>query len=196
MVRLKYIAFCMVLFVSSRSAETQLLYDTQRVEDDHINYARQGYRPYPPGVFGRTTKNVYDELGNFVMEGIEVFHLDESRTNAPLPGSFIDKWRFYGAYLNRLVVAQDNYRNWDSRLIIGDRIRTKFTSLTLDMVALNGVRWDLNVDESLFTFVMSRQDWPIYNDADNAQHNARDWATYLLGGHAKRRFGVMDLSLS
>ena len=173
--------------------EAQLRFDESGAYE---NYARQGYRPYTAGVFGRTTRNVYDELGNFLMDGVEVFQLDEGRTDAPNAGSFIDKDFFYGAYLNRLVVAQDSYKDWASRLIIGDRIRTKFTSLTLDMVALNGARWDIDLDGSLFTFVASREDWPIYNDADNGQHSARDWATYLLGGHFERSVGLLDMSLS
>ena len=188
----RIVALC-ALLCRATPGEGQLLYDAA---EEYENYARQGYRPYTAGVFGRTTRNVYDELGNFLMDGVEVFQLDEGRTDAPNPGSLIDKNYFYGAYLNRLVVAQDSYKNWASRLIIGDRIRTKFTSLTMDMVALNGARWDIDVDGSLFTFVTSREDWPIYNDADNTQHSARDWATYLLGGHFQRRVGVLDLSLS
>lgn len=188
----RLIALC-ALLCRAAPGDAQLLYNAA---EEYENYARQGYRPYTAGIFGRTTRNVYDELGNFLMDGVEVFQLDEGRTDAPNAGSFIDKGYFYGAYLNRLVVAQDSYGNWASRLIIGDRIRTKFTSLTLDMVALNGARWDIDVDGSLFSFVASREDWPIYNDADNTQHSARDWATYLLGGHFQRRVGVLDLSLS
>jgi len=173
--------------------ESQLLFDEDAV---YQNYARQGYRPYTAGIFGRTTRNAYDELGTFLMDGVQVYELDEGRTVAPSPGSYVDKGYFYGAYLNRLLVAQDSYRNWASRLIVGDQIRTKFTSLTLDMVALNGIRWDVEVDGSQLSLVASRQDWPIYNDADNAQHNAQDWATYLLGGHFERSLGALDLSLS
>jgi hypothetical protein len=186
------LALCLLL-ASWRPAGGQLLYDAP---EEYDNYARIGYRPYTAGVFGRTTRNVYDELGNFVMDGVEVFQLDESRTDAPNPGSYINKGYFYGAYLNRLVVAQDSYKNWASQLIVGDRIRTKFSSLTLDMVALNGTRWDIDLDGSQFTFVGSRQDWPIFTDADNAQHSAQDWATYLLGGHFHRRLGALDMSLS
>ncbi len=171
----------------------QLLY---RAAEQYENYARIGYRPYTAGVFGRTTRSVYDELGHFVMDGVEVFQLSEARTDAPNPGSYINKGYFYGAYLNRLVVAQDSYKNWASRLVVGDRIRTKFSSLTLDMVALNGARWDIDVAGSQFTFVASREDWPIFTDADNTQHNARDWATYLLGGHFHRQLGALDISLS
>ena len=171
----------------------QLLFDEDVAYE---NYAEQGYRPYTAGVFGRTTRNVYDQLGTFLMDGVQVYELDEGRTDAPNPGSYVDKGYFYGAYLNRLLVAQDSYRNWSSRLIVGDQIRTKFTSLTLDMVALNGVRWDMDVGGSQLTVVTSRHDWPIYTDADNTQHSGQGWASYLLGGHFKRSLGAVDVSLS
>ena len=48
----------------------------------------------------------------------------------------------YQNFVGRLVIGNDSYNTWSSRLIVGDRIRTKFSSLTLDLVALNGVRWD------------------------------------------------------
>lgn len=192
-IRARGLLSLVVLVGLTGAGHSQLLFDEDQTYE---SYARQGYRPYTAGVFGRTTRNVYDELGTFLMDGVQVYELDEGRTDAPRPGSFTDKGYFYGAYLNRLLVAQDSYRNWASRLIIGDQIRTKFTSLTLDMVALNGIRWDVELDRSQLTMVASRHDWPIYSDGDNVQHRAVDWATYLLGGHFKRSIGALDVSLS
>lgn len=177
----------------STAALGQLLYDADEVYE---SYARQGYRAYNSGVFGQVTRNIYDDLGNLVLDGVGVFELDEGRTNPPESGSFVNKSRFYEQYLNRLLVAQDSYGNWASRLIVGDRIRTKFTSLTLDLVALNGARWDADVDGTLFSFVTSRLDWPIFPGDNLELHAARDWVTYLLGGHAQRKFGALDLSFS
>ena len=171
----------------------QLLYDAA---DRYESYARQGYRTYNSGIFGQVTRNRYDDLGNFVLDGVRVFELEEGRTNPPESGSFIDKSRFYQQYLNRLLVAQDSYGNWSSRLIVGDRIRTKFTALTLDLVALNGARWDADVDGTQFSFVTSRLDWPIFSGDNLELHGARDWATYLHGGHVQREFGVLDVSFS
>ena len=183
----------LVVLAWSAPAFGQLLYDA---EERYESYARQGYRAYNSGIFGQVTRNMYDDLGNFVLDGVGVFELEEGRTNPPESGSFIDKSRFYQQYLNRLLVAQDSYGNWSSRLIVGDRIRTKFTALTLDLVALNGARWDADVDGAQFSFVTSRLDWPIFPGDNLELHGARDWATYLLGGHVQRKFGVLDLSFS
>ena len=183
----------LVVLAWAAPAFGQLLYDA---EERYESYARQGYRAYNSGIFGQVTRNMYDDLGNFVLDGVGVFELEEGRTNPPESGSFIDKSRFYQQYLNRLLVAQDSYGDWSSRLIVGDRIRTKFTALTLDLVALNGARWDADVDGAQFSFVTSRLDWPIFPGDNLELHGARDWATYLLGGHVQRKFGVLDLSFS
>ena len=47
-------------------------------------------------------------------------------------------------------------------------------------------------------FPLSRRglDWPIFPGDNLELHGARDWATYLLGGHIQRKFGVLDLSFS
>ena len=53
----------------------------------------------------------------------------------------LTKSRFYYQYFQNLVIASDNYGDFLTRLIIGDAIRTKFTSLTFDKARFNGVRW-------------------------------------------------------
>jgi hypothetical protein len=79
-------------------------------------------------------------------------------------------------------------------MIMGERIRTKFTSLTLDMVLLNGVRWDMSLGQNNTTLIASREDWPGFTDSDTQRHKDRPWATYLLGGHFERRTGIMNFS--
>ena len=136
----------LVVLAWAAPAFGQLLYDA---EERYESYARQGYRAYNSGIFGQVTRNMYDDLGNFVLDGVGVFELEEGRTNPPESVALSTRAAL-PAVLNRLLVAQDSYGNWSSRLIIGDRIRTKFTALTLDLVALNGARWTPIADGAQF----------------------------------------------
>ena len=162
-----------------------------RPGEGYITHAREPYKHWPRSYLVRPEDLVFDELGNFVVEGIEVFRLRESRTLDPEPGSVIDKSRYFKDYLSRLSVSSDSYGKINTSLTIGDNIRTKFTSLTLDLAAMNGIRWDMNLPQSDFTLISSRLDYPIFDvnaNADNKQHNFGAlgtrpplFATYLLG---------------
>ncbi len=193
------------LFCVASPVHAQLLFDDR--DEDYMNYARTGYLPYTGGLWSEGRRPYFDELGNYVMRGIQVFHTEEGRQDAPNPGSLVDKDPTYTLNLSRLVVGHDSYGRWATRLIVGDRIRTKFTSLTLDMVALNGIRWDFALGDNYATLVSSRIDWPIFpsavtrgrpldSEADNEAHRYRRWATYLLGGHFERQVGALNMSFS
>ncbi len=181
----------------------RLYYDTGLLRFDpalqYENYAREGIKPYTAGVFSSYNRPQFDELGNFIIDGRQLFHLEEQRGQAPRTGSRVEKLPgIYQSFTGRLVVGYDSYRTWSSRLIVGDRIRTKFTSLTLDMVSLNGIRWDWDMNKTLATFVTSRVDWPNYSDRDNdlddkGLNRDQRWATYLIGGHVERRFGALRI---
>ena len=182
----------------------QLLYDVFEGYEDYQNYALTGYRPYETIGLRRARRPVWDTMGNFLMDGIVVWQSEEGRPTDPRPGSLVDKSNAYASTLSNLVVAHDKYKNWSSRLVIGNRIRTKFTSLTLDLVQLNGVRWDIDLNPTQLTFVSSRFDWPIFggrvrsaqSSEDNEEHKARERVTYLLGGHIERQFGALNLAFS
>ena len=166
---------------------------------------REPYKHWPRSYLVRPEDLVFDELGNFVVEGIEVFRLRESRTLDPEPGSVIDKSRYFKDYLSRLSVSSDSYGKINTSLIVGDNIRTKFTSLTLDLAAMNGIRWDMNLPQADFTLISSRLDYPIFDvnvNADNKQHNFGAlgtrpplFATYLLGSHLETQVGALNLGL-
>lgn len=181
----------------------QMLYSPYNEEfsPEYENYAVQGYRDYTSGIFGQVTRKVFDPVGNFLMDGVELYSLRESRSDQSFlraaereGGSLLFKSSNYGAYLRRLVVASESYVGWSSRVILGERIRTKFTSLTLDMVQLNGIRWDIQRGSYDVALISSREDWPGYKNADTDRHSLRRWAMYLLGGHVERRFGIMNVS--
>ncbi len=183
-------------------ATAQMLWDNE--EWRYVNYARQGYRPYTGGVWSELRKPAFDELGNYLMQGVQVFRTEEARENDPLAGSLVDESVEYRINLNRLVIGHDSYGDRSSRLMVGDFIRTKFSALTLDLASLNGVRWDIDLNPTQVTLVSSRMDWPIFpsgrllarTDRDNEAHRERRWSTYLLGGHVGRRFGALNLGFN
>ena len=121
-----------LLFAWGAPAEAQMLF---KPGEPYVNYAYEGYRAYESLIFGRDRTPQFDNLGQFVMNGVSVFELQEFRTIDPVSGSIIAKPRLYQGYLNRLVIADDSYSGVSTKLIIGDRVRAKFTPLTLDLAA-------------------------------------------------------------
>ncbi|MEE2657867.1 MAG: hypothetical protein VX733_05130 [Candidatus Latescibacterota bacterium] len=186
-------------------ATAQLLY---KPGEPYVNYAHESYRSYQNMIFSRDRLPVFDPLGQFVMNGTEVFRLDESRTLAPAPGTLISKPRLYQSYLNRLVIANDSYGGASTKLIIGDKVRTKFTSLTLDLTAMNGLRLDTDFEGGSLILAASRVDRPIFEalgqqNVDHRVHGVEErfetrprWATYLLGGDLRTQLPGLDMGVS
>ena len=101
---------------------------------EYENYALQGYRRMGRQEFDRTTTLIFDDFGNLLMDGVELYRLSQSHpvfddptTEAREPGSRLQKSLLYHEYLARLVLAKDTYVGSNQRLIIGDRIRTRFS---------------------------------------------------------------------
>ena len=192
----------LVLLLGSAPLAAQLLF---KPGEPYVNYAYESYRSYESVVFGRDRKPQFDNLGQFVMNGVSVFELQEYRSISPAAGSIIAKPSLYESYLNRLVIANDSYRGVNSRLIIGDRIRAKFTSLTLDLAAMNGIRMDTHFKGGSLVLLTSRVDKPIFEAAQNNDHKIHGeeasefrprWSTYLLGGDLRTQLPGLDLGVS
>ena len=186
---------------------------------EYENYAVEGYRRMGRQEFDRVTASVFDDFGNLLMDGVEIYRLSESHpvfddpaTEARDPGSLLRKGLYYHDYLARLVLAKDTYVGSNQMLIIGDRIRTRFTSLTMDQAAMNGIRWDGDFGRHTFSLVSSRLDKPIYEleaifpYEDNVGYDVRVeevaglsrslLAAFLLGGYTQTRIGMFDLGLT
>lgn len=168
--------------------------------EEYENYGREDYKRYGKSIFYRILNPVYDEMGDFVTNGIDIFSLNETHTVYPRPGSRLWKGEYYYKYVNGLVVSHNTLgRTWMS-IAVGDNIRTKFTPLSMDMANLNGIRWDLDTGSDKLTLVTSRVDRPIFNLEDSQAHNKEAhlprYATYLLGGHWERRIGTLTVGAS
>ncbi len=209
----KFALLSILLITYTSGSQSQELYEGEFPEDPYeqllyrsgygyVNYGFEGYKRYGRGVFGRPTKPVYDEFGSFLTDGVEVFRLSETRTLDPNPGSAIDKDQLYSDFLSRLVFTGETFNSWSTKIIVGDYIRTKFSPLTLDLAALNGMRWDLESAKHKFSFLLSRRDRPIFENSagsyinkDNLQGSQKS-ATYLLGGHWRSNIGALKFGVT
>ena len=131
-----------------------------RWRSEYLNYGWKDYENYRLN----TTPYLrnYDTFGNYIAEGYEVFRLEEFRTREPELGSLLKKGQFYQNWLRHLVIADDAYGGWNTRLMVGDFIHTTFTPLTLDMAAFNGVRFDaISSADKKLTLLVSRISDPV-----------------------------------
>lgn len=192
----------------------QLLF---RPIDEHEDYSRQGYRRTSRQAEEHLTTLQYDEFGSLLMDGIMLYDqrqthpvLDDVSTPGREPGSSLRKSLFFNDYLNRLFVANDSYGESYFKIIIGDRIRTRFSPLTLDLSMLNGMRIDSDIKGHQFSLVTSRIDRPVYRfegifgyeeaffGAVRSQPALASniLATYLLGGHYQKKLGALNIGLT
>lgn len=166
-----------------------------RWQPDYLNYGFKDYKNYRLN----TTPNLrnYDIFGNFIADGYEIFTLEEFRTREPQVGSLGHKGQFYQNWLHHLIIADDAYGGWNTRLTVGDFIHTTFTPLTLDMVDFNGIRFDaISTTDKKLTLVVSRISDPLKMRSNQTifeafrtdlgrsgkRGNVND-GVYLLGGH-------------
>ncbi|MCU0412294.1 MAG: hypothetical protein MUF82_07165, partial [Bacteroidetes bacterium] len=162
----------------------------------YLNYAGRNYENYSAGLLRR---KFYDNFGNFLVDGVQIFTLDEQSRTAvseySAATSSLTKTRFYSSYFQNLVILNDSYSGLTSRLMIGDVIRTKFTPLTLDKARFNGIRWDISTSKYRGTMLASRVSDPIRMDPENVLTQAqaithtREWTAFLLGGHFEADLG-------
>ena len=84
--KIKPLISALTLLVTVYSGHADLLF---KPGEPYVNYAFEGYRAYESLIFGRTRAPQFDNLGQFVMNGVSVFELKEYRTIDPVSGSII-----------------------------------------------------------------------------------------------------------
>lgn len=182
--------------MASSGADAQFISNDQE-KGSYQNYSGRNYENYSSVLLRR---KFYDNFGNFLVDGVTVFGLSEEQRPAnfqllDIPISNLSKSRFYSSYFSNLVVLNDSYGGLSSRLMIGDAIRTKFTSLTLDKARFNGIRWDASTAKYRGSVVASRISDPVRMNpeivltASQQVRRVREWTTYLLGGHFETDIG-------
>ncbi len=173
------------------------------------NYARDGYNLYGRTQIGRSSNARYDYFGNYIMDGVSLFHWDEEKINSRhVSGAEanslltktnpIDENEYFSQYLDELVVLSESNKNFSSRFIVGNRIRVNFSPLTVDMAALNGIRWDMSFSDNQVSLISSRADLPLWYFKEYVQSSSdlldRAQPIYLVGGHIQRKLGVFNVS--
>ncbi len=164
--------------------------DEIKNDQGYLNYSGRNYENY---VVQFNKRKIYDNFGNFLVDGLSVYDLGE--TQDPIEGSSRAlKSKYYNLWFNNLIIGNDAYGGFSSRLMLGEAIRTKFTSLTLDKARFNGIRWDAATNKYRGTILASRISDPIRISFDavslpNAVTRTRDWSAYLMGGHFETDIG-------
>jgi len=194
----------LILLLSMDSAFCQLLFKPGMEPE---NYGRSGYNKYGRSVINRQANPKYDSFGNYIMDGVRVFNWNEEKINSRHTKAGerystinktneIDESEYFRQYLNNLVVVHEEQKSFSTRFIVGNEVRVKFSPLTLDLAALNGIRWDFNFDENNLTFVSSRADLPLWFSRDYINDDLRHrlLPVYLTGAHFERTFGIFNVA--
>ena len=156
--------FCFLLItVFQNNTYSQFISNKGKQQDKYLNYSGRNYENYST-TFIR--KKFFDNFGNFLVDGSTVYELNETQrqieTNADIGGnSDIIKSRYFQSYFNNLVIANDAYGGFNTRLMVGDAIRTKFTPMTFNRARFNGIRWDAGTTKYRGTLIGSRISDPI-----------------------------------
>ncbi|MCC6548516.1 MAG: hypothetical protein IT279_00455 [Ignavibacteriaceae bacterium] len=193
--KFRYLVLCFILIISA-DIYSQFISNKGKREENYINYSGRNYENYS-ATFIR--KKFFDSFGNFLVEGTTIYELNEvqkqvSASDIAGGNSDIIKSRFYQNYFNNLVIGVDQYGGFQTRLMVGDAIRTKFTSLTFDKARFNGIRWDAGTSKYRGTVIASRVSDPIRFRFDSniyieGVRRIRDWTQYLFGGHFETDIG-------
>ena len=136
----------------------------------------------------------YDPFGNYLADGLDVFRLQEFRGIAPSRGSLLFESDLSNALFQNLMIASDDIGGWSNRVLVGHAIRTKFTSLTLNMSRFSGIRWDGATRRNRFTVLASR----ISNPTPRSEEvGAERHSAYLFGGRWENTVGdLLTMGLS
>lgn len=172
--------------------------DYTHQKGDYFNYSGRNYENYSLQFLRR---KFFDQFGNYLVDGLSVFDFSEEQRQATADNSQdqggtsdLTKTRYYQNYFNNLAIVNDYYGGFSTRLMIGDAIRTKFTSLTFDKARFNGIRWDGGTAKYRGTVVASRISDPVRFSFDNSLYTSgvkrvRNWTQYLFGGHFETDIG-------
>ena len=182
-----------LLWLTPDLAEGQFLSrDFRRLWANQIfeNYGAAGYRDYDLEEENRR----FDLFGDLLIDGVDIIEYSEIRRDSPgIRGSFETRNARYERFFKKLVIANEGFGNWSTRLIIGDHIRTFFTPMTLNLPNYNGIRWDGASRKSRFSVIASHLRDPVVLGGglavDNSIEERRIWGGSLFGVHWESQIG-------
>ena len=189
----KFIILLVLLWIVS-DAEAQTV--ARPWVNRYLNFGKENYRD-PPFLGGNAKNNYeiarYNVFGEFLLRGFHLFTWDELRAQPPFMGSIIFKDKRYMTF-HRLILARDSYKNWSSRIMLGDILEATFTPLTFDLAMFTGLRWDLIYRrDQRFSLICTRPSNPVFIKAASSTGPERSYipsygGLLLLGGHWEGRF--------
>jgi|GEM_PF-965953 hypothetical protein len=154
------------------------------------NYGPGGYRDYD---FGEENRR-FDLFGDLIVDGVDIIQLEEVRRDRPgLRGSYEQRNGRYDRFFDKLVIANEGFGPWSTRLIIGDHISTHFTPMTLNLPSFSGIRWDGASSSNRFSVIATHLTDPVLvpnnagTDADFARR--RIFGTSAVAGHWESQIG-------
>lgn len=193
---MKNIAIAIGVVVTLLSEVTAQFINRDQIKggERYSNYSGRNYENYSVQF---NKRKIYDNFGNFLVDGLSIYELGESQSqfiDPVLGGSSVQKSKYYNLWFNNLLIGNDQYGGFMSRIMLGEAIRTKFTSLTLDKARFNGIRWDAATNKYRGTVLAARVSDPVRIRFDasslpNSIARPRDWSVYLFGGHAEADLG-------
>ncbi len=170
-----------------------------RSDPSYLNY---GFEDYTLPEFTRfSRRNYYGPLGNFLIQGYDVYEWRETRstTTSALPKSFrtIPRWGRF----ERNLVARESHARWAASLIYGEEIRTLFTPLTLALPGYDGIRLDTQVGNARVAAIGQRYTGPFADSRYGGGPTWHHWdsaeeirsSAMLLGAHGDVELGALTL---
>ncbi len=170
-----------------------------RSDPSYLNY---GFEDYTLPEFTRfSRRNYYGPLGNFLIQGYDVYEWRETRstTTSALPKSFRTLPRF--GRFERNLVARESHSRWAASLIYGEEIRTLFTPLTLALPGYDGIRLDTQVGNTRVAVIGQRYTGPFADSRYGGGPTWHHWdsaaeirsSAMLLGAHGDVELGALTL---
>ena len=154
------------------------------------NYGASGYRDYD---FDEENRR-FDFFGDLIVDGVDVVQINEVRRNTPGKlGSFETRNARYDRFFDKLIIANEGFGPWSTRLIIGDHITSRFTPMTLNLPQFNGIRWDGSSKKNRFSVLASQLTDRVYvppnADLNRFFDRRRIFGSSLIGGHWESQVG-------
>lgn len=193
-------ALLLLLITAPNAVEGQFLnreYYPLWEKQGYENFAQFSYRDVRLIRRGRALlldeeARTYDPFGTTLVNGVDLYRGQEYRTLSPFGGSRLFKDDLYRDLFQNLVVANDTYQGWSSSLIVGRAVEARFKPSLLNVLRMNGIRWDGDSRRNSFSVIGSRISEPLRVIA-----TPLDFATYLFGANWQTQIGsILTFSAS
>lgn len=160
----------------------ELFTEYQWKQWEYTNYARSPYERYVDTAI--EGDYFYDIYGGFLTKGWLVF--DWSVEEPEAAGSRLLKTSKFSDFFSRLVVSSDSRGQYFASVMVGEKIRTTLTPLTLSKPIFDGIQADLATDKYQATILASR---PSGFRSEATTPNERSNITNLVGGRFVTQIG-------